>query len=218
MPRASTQQLVRSQLDAAVRHDERYLDLQIKFVRYKSGTTIARYGGRWDRRTKEFVGNASRCREITILCSYAVAVPDSIVWTVVPSEKFIEEPRKVIADAIMPSVWYEYNGSPQFTFYLVNGSQHVLLSGHKPSNLKKGKAALVGLNEAQQIRGESYRNARGASVDAGGFSIVAANPPIDMEGATSSKIVGPRKKPRSGTGDLRPSSRSFAPSCAPFSM
>jgi chromosomal replication initiation ATPase DnaA len=30
-----------------------------------------------------------------ILCSYAVAVPDSIVWTVVPSEKFIEEPRKV---------------------------------------------------------------------------------------------------------------------------
>jgi len=27
-----------------------------------------------------------------ILCSYAVAVRDSIVWTVVPSEKFIEEP------------------------------------------------------------------------------------------------------------------------------
>src|SRR5579872_2362216 len=66
MPRASTQQLVRSQLDAAARHDERYLDLQIKFVRYKSGTPIARYGGRWDRRTKAFVGNASRCREITI--------------------------------------------------------------------------------------------------------------------------------------------------------
>jgi hypothetical protein len=74
-----------------------------------------------------------------ILCSYAVAVPDSIVWTVVPSEKFIEEPRKVIADSILPSAWYEYNGSPQFTFYLVNGSQHVLLSGHKPSNLKKGR-------------------------------------------------------------------------------
>ena len=60
----------------------------------------------------------------------------------------------------------------------MNGSQHVLLSGHKPTNLKKGKAALVGLNEAQQIRAESYRNARGATVDAGGFSIVAANPPI----------------------------------------
>jgi hypothetical protein len=239
---------VRSQLDAAVRHDERYLDLQIKFVRYKSGTAIARYGGRWDRRTKEFVGDATRSmvfevhgaqaeamllfdkwldehyrgpdpevlarvREIieqnlafdaelgallgmselfltggrrsgktflmeAILCSYAVAVPGAIVWTVVPTEKFLEEPRKVIADDIMPTAWYEYNGSPEFTFYLVNGSQHVLLSGHKPTSLKKGKAALVGLNEAQQIRAESYRNARGATVDAGGFSIVAANPPI----------------------------------------
>jgi hypothetical protein len=159
---------VRSQLDAAVRHDERYLDLQIKFVRYKSGTAIARYGGRWDRRTKEFVGDATRSmvfevhgaqveaillfdkwldehyrgpdlevlarvREIieqnlafdaelgallgmselfltggrrsgktflmeAILCSYAVTVPESIVWTVVPSEGFLEEPRKVIAD------------------------------------------------------------------------------------------------------------------------
>jgi hypothetical protein len=239
---------VRSQLDAAVRHDERYLDLQIKFVRYKSGTPIARYGGLWDRRAKDFVGDATRSmvfevhgaqveaillfdkwmdehyrgpdpevlarvREIieqnlafdaelgallgmselfltggrrsgktflmeAILCSYAVAVPGAIVWTVVPSEKFLEEPRKVIADDIMPNAWYEYNGSPEFTFYLVNGSQHVLLSGHKPTSLKKGKAALVGLNEAQQIRAESYRNARGATVDAGGFAIVAANPPI----------------------------------------
>jgi hypothetical protein len=43
------------------------------------------------------------------------------------AEKFIEEPRKVVADSILPSAWYEYSGSPQFTFYLVNGSQHVLL-------------------------------------------------------------------------------------------
>ncbi|HEX8112562.1 MAG TPA: hypothetical protein VF516_32755, partial [Kofleriaceae bacterium] len=50
------------------------------------------------------------------------------------------------------------------------------LSGYKPSNLKKGKAALVGLNEAQQIRSESYRNARGATVDAGGFSIWRGDP------------------------------------------
>ncbi len=248
MPRASTQQLVRSQLDAAVRRDERFLDLQIEFIRYKSGTPIVQYGGLWDRAAKDFVCRASRSmifelhgaqveaillfdqwldehyrgpdpdvlarvRDIieqnlafdaelggllgiselfltggrrsgktflmeAILCSYAVAVPDSIVWTVVPSEKFIEEPRKVIADSILPSAWYEYNGSPRFTFYLVNGSQHVLLSGHKPSNLKKGKATLVGLNEAQQIRAESYRNARGATVDTGGFSICAANPPI----------------------------------------
>ena len=51
----------------------------------------------------------------------------------------------------------------------------MLLGGHKPSSLKKGKAALVGLNEAQQIRSESYCNARSATADAGGFSMVAAN-------------------------------------------
>src|SRR5215471_1975582 len=60
MPRASTQQLVRSQLDAAVRRDERFLDLQIEFVRYKSGTPIVQYGGRWDRTAKDFVGRAAR--------------------------------------------------------------------------------------------------------------------------------------------------------------
>jgi hypothetical protein len=53
----------------------------------------------------------------------------------------------------------------------------VLRSGHTPGALKKGKANLVGLNEAQQIKAESYRNARGATIDAGGFTLVAANPP-----------------------------------------
>jgi hypothetical protein len=56
-----------------------------------------------------------------------------------------------------------YNGWPHFTFYMANGAQHVIRSGHKPGALKKGKAALVGLNEAQQIPEASYRNARGAS-------------------------------------------------------
>ena len=45
MPRASTQQLVRSQLDAAARHEERYLDLQIDWIHEKHGTHIARFGG-----------------------------------------------------------------------------------------------------------------------------------------------------------------------------
>jgi hypothetical protein len=204
MPRASTQQLVRSQLDAAARHEERYLDLQIDWVHEKNGTHIARFGGLWDRRTKAFVGDAPRSHVIAvhgrqveaiqlfdrwladhlrgpdpavlarvremieqdlafdaeagallglselfltggrrsgktfimegILCSYAVAIPESIVWTVVPTEGFLDEPRKVIADKVMPRAWYEYNGSPQFTFYLVNGSQHVLRSGHKATS------------------------------------------------------------------------------------
>ena len=44
--------------------------------------------------------------------------------------------------------------------------------------------------------------------------------PIAMAGETSSKTVGPTKKPfsRSGTFSLRPSRTSFAPSATPFSM
>lgn len=112
-----------------------------------------------------------------ILCSYAIAVEGSIVWTVTPSEAFHEEPKKIIEE-LLPKEWYEYNGDPTYTFYLANGSEHVLRTGHKPGSLKKGKAALVGLNEAQQIPAESYRNARGATVDANGFALVAANPPV----------------------------------------
>lgn len=111
-----------------------------------------------------------------ILNSYAVAVPGAIVWTVTPSEGYHEEPRQIIEEQL-PKAWYEYNGDPFFTFHLANGSQHVLRSGHKPGALKKGKASLVGVNEAQQISSESYRNARGATIDAGGFALIAANPP-----------------------------------------
>lgn len=111
-----------------------------------------------------------------ILNSYAVGVPGSIVWTVTPAETYHEEPRQ-ITEALLPKDWYEYNGWPHFTFYFANGSQHVMRSGHKPGALKKGKAALVGVNEAQQISADSYRNARGATIDAGGFTLVAANPP-----------------------------------------
>lgn len=247
MPRASTQHLVQSQLDAGARQNERFLDLQIDWVRYKSGTHVARFGGRWDRDEKCWAGDAPRSRVIEIhaaqieavqrfdawlvdhlqggsteldprireaielnldfdaelgallglselfltggrrsgktvimeglLTSYAVAVENSIVWTVTPSEAFHEEPKAVL-ESLMPRAWYEYNGDPMYTFWLANGSEHVLRTGHKPGSLKKGKAAIVGLNEAQQISAESYRNARGATVDAGGFALVAANPPV----------------------------------------
>lgn len=247
MPRHSTAHLIRSQLDEGSRVAARFVDLQLDWVRYKSGTPIARFGGLWDREEKRYVGDAPRSRVIAvhaaqieaieafdawmvdhlagrdpeldarvretieadlpldpelgallglsemyltggrrsgktvimegILCSYALAVPGSSVWTVTPSESFHEEPRKVIK-ALLPKEWYSYNGWPHFTFSFANGSEHVLRTGHTAGQLKKGLAALVGVNEAQQISSESYRNARGATIDAGGFTIVAANPPV----------------------------------------
>lgn len=127
-----------------------------------------------------FLSGGRRSGKTTVmmgmLASYAIAVPGAIVWCVVPSEQFVVEPKEVL-DAILPKAWYEYNGWPHFTFYLPNGSQIVFRSGHHPGALKKGKAALVGINEAQQICEASYRNARGAVVDDGGFTIAALNPP-----------------------------------------
>src|SRR6185503_1681720 len=177
MPRTSVPQIVRSQLDEGARQSARYCDLQIDWVRYKSGTPIARFGGRWDREEKLYVGDApksrvievhaaqveaitrfdewltdhlqggstevdARIREIIekdldydaelgaliglkemfltggrrsgksvvmegILCSYAVAVDNAIVWTVTPSEQFHEEPRAIIEE-ILAKDWYEY--------------------------------------------------------------------------------------------------------------
>jgi hypothetical protein len=245
VPRSSTRQLVREQLSTAARDESDFLELQIDWVRYKSGTPIARFGGLWDRVEKRFDGEAERSRTIEvhaaqieavtrfrtwmidhlngdreidprireiiegdldldaetgallglsemfltggrrsgktvvmegILCSYAIAVPGSIVWTVVPSENFFSEPKKVI-NRIMPKAWFDFLGDPHNTYFIANGSEHVIRSGHKPTSLKQGEAALVGTNESQQITAESYRNARGATVDSGGFTLVAANPP-----------------------------------------
>jgi hypothetical protein len=245
MPRTSANKLVQSQLDAGARREARFVELQLDWVRYKSGTPIARFGGLWDRLAKGYAGDATRSRVIEVhaqqiaavelfdrwlvehlegsapatdrireiiegdieldaatgaqlglselllsggrrsgkttvmeglLASYTIAVPGSIVWTVVPSEPFHVEPKEVL-EAVMPRGWYHYNGWPHFTFYLVNGSQHVIRSGHSPGAIKKGKAALVGLNEAQQIQEATYRNARGAVVDDGGFVMSALNPP-----------------------------------------
>jgi hypothetical protein len=246
MPRASTETLVRSQLDAAGRQSARWCELQIDWVRYKSGTPVARFGGLWDREEKRYAGDAKHSRVIEIhaaqieaitlfdewmvdhlqggstevndrireviqqdldfdaelgallglsemfltggrrsgktvimegiLNSYAVAIEHAIVWTVTPSETYHEEPKNVIEE-LLPKHWYEYLGDPHYTFFFPNASQHVLRSGHSPGALKKGKANLVGINEAQQIKADSYRNARGATIDAGGFTLIAANPP-----------------------------------------
>lgn len=213
-------------------------------MRYKSGTPVARFGGRWDRQEKRWVGDARHVRTLEVhaqqiavvelfdrwlgdhlggkaplddrvreaiandldslltfddlglselilsggrrsgkttvmegvLASYSIAVEEATVWTITPSEQFHEEPRNVL-EALMPRDWYEYNGDPQYTFFLANGSRHILRSGFTPGSIKKGKANLVGLNEGQQIPEATYRNARGAVVDAGGFVITAANPP-----------------------------------------
>jgi len=236
---------------AAVKSSVSYVDLALGFVRYKSGTPVALFGGRWCTTTNTWAGDAERIRLIEVhdnqieavqlldrwlvdhkrgarndisdqlreqlvnmiegrievdasnahliglsevfvtggrrsgktvimeamLTGIAISVEGSIVWTMTPAEPKHVEPVEVLME-LMPVDWYTYNGWPQFTFYMVNGSKHRMMSGHHAGNLKQGKALAVGANEAQQIKLASYMTARGATIDQGGFSIVAANPPI----------------------------------------
>jgi hypothetical protein len=115
--------------------------------------------------------------------AYNLTVDGSTVWTMTPADTKHPEPIKVLK-SIMPLTWYEYNGSPQYSFYLLNGSTHRLISGFAPGNLKQGEATLVCCNEAQQIKAQSYQFARGATVDRGGFTMVAANPPVEGDQGT----------------------------------
>lgn len=124
-------------------------------------------GGR--RGGKTFIG------ELLSIC-YAVAVPDAIVWDVAPSDTYYEELIGYIED-MMPRAWYESLGWPHWTYFLVNGSKMVLRSGFTPKKLKKGRADFVFVNEAQQIKQQSWNNLRASTSDMGGLIWAAANPP-----------------------------------------
>jgi hypothetical protein len=106
----------------------------------------------------------------------AVAEPNALAWVVAPSEDFYDEPIGCIERAL-PSHWYTSLFAPHWKFFLVNGSEIVLRSAHKPRRLKHGGVDLLFLNEAQQISQQAMNTASGGSIDSGGLMLAAANPP-----------------------------------------
>jgi hypothetical protein len=109
-------------------------------------------------------------------CAYAVAVPDSIVWLVAPSDSFYEELIGYVEDCL-PRSWYESLGWPHWSFFLGNGSKIILRSGFTPRKLKKGRADFVVINEAQQLEEQAMATVSASTIDAGGLVLSAANPP-----------------------------------------
>jgi hypothetical protein len=71
-----------SQLDAAGRQSARYCELQIDWVRYKSGTPIARFGGLWDREEKCYAGDAKHSRVIEVHAAQIEAITLFDEWMV----------------------------------------------------------------------------------------------------------------------------------------
>jgi hypothetical protein len=58
-----------------------------------------------------------------------------------------------------------------------HGSEIYLLSAHNPSALKRGRADLIGLNEAQNMVKRAYTMVRAPIADRGGLVVCAMNPP-----------------------------------------
>lgn len=113
------------------------------------------------------------------LALYAVMVPNALVWAVSPTNDETDELEAGLR-SMMPSSWYTFRGgggNRASQFKLQNGSRILLISGHKPRALKRGKVDLVLYNEGQNMSRAGWVQLRGAISDTGGMVIIACNPP-----------------------------------------
>lgn len=78
----------------------------------------------------------------------------------------------------IPTAWYDYVGDPEYCYRLANGSEVRNTSGGVAAKLKRGEALCVVLNEAQEHTPKSAAFALPATIDSGGLTILAANPPL----------------------------------------
>lgn len=132
--------------------------------------TLLLEGGR--RAGKSFLSCAA-------LVAYAVAIPNALVWGVSPTNDETAELEDAIR-AMLPPAWFTFRGgggnrASQFRF--PNGSRILLISGHKPRTLKRGRVDLVLYNEGQNMARAGWVQLRGAIADTGGLVIISANPP-----------------------------------------
>ena len=107
---------------------------------------------------------------------YALTVAGALVWIVCPSDAFYGEPTDYL-ESIMPRDWYHAIGMPHPRWFLANGSEIALLSGHTPRNLKLGKADFVVIQEGQAVPTPSYTKLSGSVIDTSGLILSTANPP-----------------------------------------
>lgn len=65
-PKQSLQRLAHERLDAAAHASAASVDLQLDLVDEQTGQLIGRYGGKWDRHIRDYVGDAPRSRVIRL--------------------------------------------------------------------------------------------------------------------------------------------------------
>jgi len=110
------------------------------------------------------------------VCLFAVMKSGSESWCISPTQEETEELEKAIRETL-PGPWFRYRGDPKWEYRIANGSVIRMLSGHKPSTLKRGRVDFALYNEGQLMSQKGYVQLRGATADSGGLTIIAANPP-----------------------------------------
>jgi hypothetical protein len=135
------------------------------------------------------------------LALFAVLYPEAIVWAISPTQDETAELETALR-RMVPSAWYRYRGAGAgkvSTFTLLHGAKILLVSGHKPRSLRRGRVDLVLYNEAQNMSKAGYVQLRPAIADTGGLVLIAANPPTEaigrwvedhQEGISNRKIDG----------------------------
>lgn len=66
MPRSSLERVVQQRLDEGAHASARLVDLSVLFVNEETDEVIADLGGRWDRKEKDFIGDAKQSRVVRL--------------------------------------------------------------------------------------------------------------------------------------------------------
>jgi hypothetical protein len=115
-----------------------------------------------------------------ILATGAVAKPNGIIWGVSPTEPETFELEAKLNPWI-PESWAYYRES-ELRWRFAHGTELFLLSAHNPAALKRGRADIIGLNEAQNMVKKAYTMVRAPVADMGGIVVAAMNPPDKPSG------------------------------------
>lgn len=83
---------------------------------------------------------------------------------------------------LLPAHWFRHRAHPRHVYEFVHGARAFNVSADDPETLKRGRADVVFLNEAQKMPSAVLENSIGGTVDAGGIAILAANPPQRSKG------------------------------------
>lgn len=119
---------------------------------------------------------------IRVAIAYAAEFPRAIAWIVAPTIPDTPEIHRALEE-ILPLSWYTYSGSPWFVYTFENGSEiHIKSSHPDPAKLKRGRADLVVINEAQLQPKRVYETVRFRIADRGGLIVLCANPPDRARG------------------------------------